>query len=92
MMRDFEIKQIDWSNDPIGQHEFYKDYVSRSLPLVIKNGCQDWAMKEMVQREEGIKRLFSKTVGESIGNILMLNPKLSQQEIDEHFENNGVDS
>jgi hypothetical protein len=46
----FQIQAIEVGG--IGPHEFYSNYVSQSLPLLIKGGCESWSLfKEVQQRK-----------------------------------------
>jgi hypothetical protein len=48
MMKDFNVSEIDVTQKSMGEHEFYHDYVSKSLPLVLRHGADDWDMKKNI--------------------------------------------
>ena len=33
-------------NDPIGKAELYQNYVSKSIPVVMRGDCSEWALKQ----------------------------------------------
>lgn len=40
MMKDFNVSEVDWKQSPIGKHEFYQNYLSKSLPLVLRHAFE----------------------------------------------------
>lgn len=45
MRRPYNISEVDMEGASIGLHELYTSYVSKSLPLIMRNGCNDWGLK-----------------------------------------------
>jgi len=49
MNKEFNITEIDQESRIVGQHEFYKNYLSKSMPLVLKNDCKDWELTKKIR-------------------------------------------
>jgi hypothetical protein len=45
MMRDYDLNVNDQESNPIGLQFFYKNYVSKSIPIVLKNDAKGWKFK-----------------------------------------------
>ena len=88
MMRDYDIKEVDES---IGSHEFYKDYMSQSLPLIVRKGCLYWPIKQLVQEDSGLKNLFTATISEDFG-FLMMSPNMTETDMENHLSSKGIDT
>jgi len=46
---DFNVSEIDLDTSTIGKHEFYKKYLSKSLPLVFRNGARNWKLTKEIK-------------------------------------------
>lgn len=62
MLRDFKVAEVDMSREPMTVKQFYKDYVSQSLPVVFRNEYKD---------EPVVKELSSKNSQESHDDYLL---------------------
>lgn len=51
MMRDFNVSEIDWKQNPIGKHEFYQNYLSKSLPLVLRRAFEHTRFYQEAQQD-----------------------------------------
>lgn len=40
----YNLTEVDYDNGTIGKHEFYQKYLSKSLPLVLRNAAKDWGL------------------------------------------------
>ena len=57
LRKKYNISEVDMEGASIGLHEMYTQYVSESLPLIMRNGCKDWRLKKEVDekvREGGL--------------------------------------
>ena len=46
MRKKYNITEVDMEGGSIGLHEMYTQYVSESLPLIMRNACNDWGFKQ----------------------------------------------
>lgn len=61
MMKDFNLSEIDSRTQDMNVHDFYLDYVTHSLPLVFRNGCENWKLHKLIQEDTDkyLKKLFN---------------------------------
>ena len=53
-MRDYSLHVNDQKMNPIGVQYFYRNYVSKSIPLVLKNEAKNW--KFIQNLDDAIKK------------------------------------
>ena len=48
-MRDYWLNVNDQETNPIGVQYFYRNYVSQSIPVVLKNEARNWRFKLLLE-------------------------------------------
>lgn len=72
----YNVTEIDAEKQVLGKHEFYQKYLSKSLPVVLRNGAKEWGLVKAVQDklktsgttglEDYIGTLFAQDMGSGI--------------------------
>lgn len=50
---DYEIAEVDYQNVDLGEQYFYKNYISKSLPVILRGEASNWdVVREMANIQE----------------------------------------
>jgi hypothetical protein len=84
-----EYSIVEVGDEPIGTLDFYKDHVSKSLPLIVRKGCEEWPIRDKVKSDKDLEEMFIATVGETMHNNLSPFLNLSLGDIDKTLASKG---
>jgi len=49
---EYNITEVDTAKNPISRKQFYRNHVAKSLPLILRNDCQNWRLKEKLDETD----------------------------------------
>jgi hypothetical protein len=47
----YEIAEVNLANETIGKHQFYQEYLSKSMPVILRNGAKDWGFYKGIEEK-----------------------------------------
>lgn len=92
MNRYFNVSEIDAEINPIGKHEFYQQYLSKSMPLVVRNDAKEWPLYKEIHTalrtgvdalEDYIQGLFSRSYGAKTIEHLLIYSRIVKNATDD---------
>jgi hypothetical protein len=79
----YKVHEVSKAN-PIGKHQFYNEHVSQSLPLIMREQCQDWGIFMEVQQKQKRKT----DLDDFMATMFSFNTKYHKLLLQSAFNNN----
>ena len=89
-MKEYSIVEV--GDDPIGTLEFYKEHVSKSLPLIVRKGCEEWPIRDKVKSDKDLQDMFTASISETMNNNLAPFLNFSMSEFEKAMASKGGNS
>ena len=86
---DYKIAEVDYHNVDLGEQYFYKNYISKSLPVILRGEASQWdVVREManIQEKDDLEDyLASQFRGSSEKDLMVSISKITKKKTDAFF-------